>query len=134
MKSVATYGTVIVIVHAVMAATHGIAHLVIPVTLSLFSTLFVAVVIGLAPFVAARMLWGRNAQVGAWLLFASMLAAFLFGVYNHFIALSPDHVAHVPDHDATPIFQATAYMIMVLEAIGAGIGFWGMGHRLTMEA
>lgn len=122
MKSVATYGTVIVLVHAVMAAIHGLAHLVIPVTLSLFSTLFVAVVIGLAPFVAA------------WLLFASMLAAFLFGVYNHFIALSPDHVARVPDHDATPIFQATAYTIMVLEAIGAGIGFWGMGHRLTMEA
>lgn len=122
MKSVATYGTVIVLVHAVMAATHGIAHLVIPVTLSLFSTLFVAVVIGLAPFVAA------------WLLFTSMLAAFLFGVYNHFIALSPDHVARIPDHDATPIFQATAYTIMVLEAIGAGIGFWGMGHRLTMEA
>lgn len=129
-----TYATVFVLVHAVVTSAHGIAHLAIPVTLPFFSSLFVGVVIGLMPFVAVWMLWRASyARLGMGLLMVSMLAALLFGVYNHFIAISPDHVSHVPDHEATPIFQATAYTIMVLEAIGVAIGFRGVSQRLPVE-
>lgn len=128
-----TYGTVLVLVHAVVASAHGIAHLAIPVTLSLLSSLFVVTVIGLMPFVAVRLLWSAYTRMGMWLLLVSMLAALIFGLYNHFIAISPDHVSHVPDHEARPIFQATAYTILVLEAAAVAVGFWGVSQRRPVE-
>lgn len=127
------YGTVIVLVHAVVASAHGIAHLAIPVPLSLLSSLFVVTVIGLMPFIAVRLLWSAYTRIGMWLLLVSMLAALIFGLYNHFINVSPDHVSHVPDHEATPIFQVTAYTIMALEAIGVAIGFRGASQRQPVE-
>lgn len=126
LENFATSGIVIVVVHLIVSALHGLAHLVIPVSLPLLSALYVGIVIGCMPLIAVWELSKKHYSRGAWLLFLSMLGSLLFGIYNHFIAISPDHVSHVPDHDATPLFQVTAYTIMVLEAIGTGIGLWGI--------
>lgn len=126
LENFAASGIVIVLVHLIVSVLHGLAHLVIPVSLPLLSSLFVGVVITLMPLLAMWQLNRKNYPGGAWLLFISMFGALLFGVYNHFIAISPDHVSHVPDHEATPVFQITACTIMLLEAIGTGIGLWGI--------
>lgn len=119
LENFATSGIVIVVVHLIVSALHGLAHLVIPVSLPLLSALYVGIVIGCMPLIAVWELSKKHYLRGAWLLFLSMLGSLLFGIYNHFIAISPDH-------DATPLFQVTAYTIMVLEAIGTGIGLWGI--------
>jgi hypothetical protein len=88
-------GTAIVIFHAIAHALHGLAHVQIPVPLSLLQSTFIITVIFLAPIIAAVLLWKKFDRIGSWLLLGSMVGAILFGVYNHFIVMSPDQVSQV---------------------------------------
>jgi len=90
-----SYGTAAVAIHALVSGLHGWAHLRLGVALSPFQAIFVALVITAAPIVAAALLWTRHARFGAVLLFASMAGALAFGLYFHYIAISPDHVPHL---------------------------------------
>jgi hypothetical protein len=92
---IAQYGTTLVVIHALAHGLHGLAHKQIPIPLSLFQTVFVGIVILLAPIIAAVLLWTQFDRIGSSLLLISMAATILFGIYNHYIVLSPDHVSHV---------------------------------------
>ena len=92
---VAQAGTAIVIIHAIAHGLHGLAHVEIPVPLSSLQSVFIGVVILMVPIMAAILLWTPFNLVGSWLLLGSMAGAILFGIYNHFIVMSPDHVSHV---------------------------------------
>jgi len=78
-------------------AIHALAHSGANIWLSFLGNAFVVVVILIAPLVSlflfhtARLEW-----LGALLLFLSMLAAFLFGVWNHFLLSGSDNIWHVP--------------------------------------
>ena len=50
---IAQYGTVVVFIHAITNGLHGLAHMEIPVSLSLLQSLFVGIVIFLTPIIAA---------------------------------------------------------------------------------
>jgi hypothetical protein len=123
---VAQYGTIVVVIHAIVGILHGLAHLNLPVPLSLFQILFVGAVIMLAPIVAASLLWTSLAQLGRWLFFVSMTGALLFGIYNHFIAISPDHISQIPYVGWGALFQVTALLLMITEGIGCGVGLWAL--------
>ncbi|WP_219904481.1 hypothetical protein [Stenomitos frigidus] len=115
---VAQYGTAIVVLHAIAHGLHGLAHTQIPVPLSLLQSVFIAVVIFLIPIVAAVLLWTPFDRIGSWLLLGSMAGAILFGIYNHFIVMSPDHVSHVSFTGWGLLFQITAMLTLAIDGIG----------------
>ena len=53
-----------------------------------------------------------------------MIAALFFGVYHHFVMVSPDHVSHLPAGPARmqAQFAWSATLLAVLEAIAVAYG------------
>jgi hypothetical protein len=114
-----------IVAHAVFSSLHGAAHQNLGVRLSQLQVLFVAVVITIAPILAGILLWKGFRKIGAILLVISMMGSFIFGVYNHFIGISPDHVSHLEITTTTNwvwLFQTTAVLIAIIEASGVWVG------------
>ena len=122
----AQYGTLIVVLHALVHGLHGLAHVNIPVPLSLLQTWFIGVVIYLIPIIAAVLLWTPFARIGGWLLLSSMAGAILFGIYNHLIVISPDHVSQVSFANWGLLFQITAVLTLIVDGVAAWIGAWAL--------
>lgn len=127
MNRNAMFATVLVIAHAVIAYLHGEAHTSLGVGLAAWQWAYVYSVITVAPIVAMILYWTRWAAAGALLLGVSMAGSFAFGVYHHFIAVSPDHVSHLPPGEAQGMFVATAILLAIGEAATAAFGFWSFG-------
>jgi hypothetical protein len=117
-------GTTIVVIHAVVVALHGLTHQKVRVPLSSLQTLFVSVVIVLMPIVAAVLLWTSFERIGRWLFLGSMMGALLFGIYNHFIEVSPDHISQIPFDGWGVLFQVTACLLLLIEGVACGVGVW----------
>lgn len=111
--------------HAVLTALHGAAHQELGVVLSSLQAAFVLFVIVVAPLISGFMLWKNFRRTGGITLACAMAGALIFGVYNHFIAISGDHVSHLARTSETNwiwIFQSTAALIAVLEVLGIWAG------------
>jgi hypothetical protein len=110
---------------------HGDAHTRLDITLPFGKTVFVYVVIVLAPIAAAVLVWTRYQTSGVWLLFLSMLGAFLFGAYHHYVMVSPDNIAHLPPGPAAAQSQfiASAAVIALLELGTALYAVWCLRRR-----
>ncbi len=117
-------GTAVVLAHFVVVLFHGSAHTQLKVGLATWQNVFVLVVIVVAPLLAAILIWSRFSRFGFLLLAASMAGALIFGVYFHYLAISPDHVSHLPPGDAQGTFRLTALLLAITEAIGLTIGMW----------
>jgi hypothetical protein len=130
---IAQYGTTLVIIHAIANGLHGLAHRSIPIPLSLFQSLFVGTVVLLTPMVAAVLLWTEFDRIGSWLLLSSIAGALLFGIYNHFIAISPDHVSQVSFAGWGLLFQVTAILIVIVDGLGSGFGVWALRNMQQKE-
>ena len=116
--------TAVVVIHAIVVALHGLAHQKIPVPLSLLQSLFVVTAIVLAPIVAIVLIWTPFRRAGIWLFLVSMTGALLFGIYNHFIAISPDRISQIPFAGWGVLFQVTAILLLITEALGCRVGIW----------
>lgn len=77
--------TGLVIVHLAASLWHGSAHTHLGIELSTEQTLFIYVVIIIAPVVAAILAWTRYVSTGLWMFLLSMLGSFLFGAYQHYV-------------------------------------------------
>ena len=119
--NVARSGTTLVVIHAFLHGLHGLAHANIPVPLSLSQGIFIGVVILLAPILAAILLWTKFVRIGSWLLLGSMTGAILFGIYNHFVVITPDHVTQVPFAGWGLLFQITAMLTLIVDGFGCWI-------------
>ncbi len=124
MNRNAVIATALVLVHLVISYFHGEAHKHLGVDLAAWQWAYVYSVITVAPLVAMVLYWTPWRAAGAVLLGVSMVGSFLFGVYHHFIAVSPDHVSHLPAGDAQGMFIASAILLAIVEAAAAGFGFW----------
>lgn len=124
-RTVAVVGTLVVVIHAVIAALHGAAHGDLGIQMSTAENVFIDAVIVAAPVIAALALWTPFARVGAIVLAISMGGALLFGAYHHYVVISPDHVAHLPAGNLQGLFRITAALLVVSEAVGLGVGAWG---------
>jgi Na+/proline symporter len=71
------------------------------------------------PLIGLALMWPAE-RAGSWLIALTMGAAFVFGVINHFVLSSPDHVAHV-DPQFRLLFTTTAVLIAVTEALSFGL-------------
>ena len=116
------YGTALVLGHALVATVHGLAHQHLAIALTAGQKLFILLVITLAPLVSMVLLWTRLRKMGAALLLLSMLGSLIFGVVNHFVIISPDHVQHLSTGDWRFAFQITAVLLVVTECLGCWIG------------
>lgn len=87
--------TALGVIHLVVGMWHGSAHARLAVALSPAQNLFVYVVILVAPLVAVIFLWTRYAKFALWLFLVAMSASLLFGVFYHFLIISPDNIHHL---------------------------------------
>jgi hypothetical protein len=129
---VARYAILLILIHALVAALHGAAHVRLYVQLSLSQNIFVVVVITVLPLVAGLLIWKKRNLSGAGVLLCSMTGALFFGVYNHFVSSSPDHVSHVAVMSPAEwviVFQVTALLLVLIEASGCLIGLWMLKSR-----
>jgi hypothetical protein len=81
-------------------------------------SLFVGIAIFLTPIVAAALLWTQFYRIGSWLLLGSIAGSLLFGLYNHFIVISPDHVSQVSFEGWGMVFRVTAILILIVDGFG----------------
>jgi hypothetical protein len=115
--------TIVVLLHLAVTMLHGWAHAGAVVPVSTSSNIFIFTVIIVAPLVGVGILWFRSISGGAWLVALSLTAALLFGIVNHFVLESPDHVTHIVAQWKV-LFGTTAVLLALTEALGAGLGFW----------
>ena len=123
-----------VIAHAVVGAFHLAAHLILGVQVSPTQTLFIVMVISISPLLASVLLWKGMIKPGALLLAGSMTGALIFGVYNHFVINSPDHVSHVSEMSPASwafIFQLTALLLATTELLGIWAGMLILKRKLA---
>lgn len=133
MEKFTKYTTLIVVLHFIVVGIHGFAHNIIPIPTSILQYLFIISIVTIAPIVAAVMLWRKSFDTGTALLFCSMLGALIFGAYNHFIIISPDHVSQIPPTSWGRVFQTTAVILSVSETLGVGFGLWGLMKKGKLE-
>jgi hypothetical protein len=114
-------GLGIILAHLGISVFHGLAHQGAMVTLTTFGSVYVLVVISLAPLVAGALLFTRWTRIGALLLALSMLGSFVFGGWYHFLSATNDHVSHVHGPWRST-FIWTAIVLAVSELVGVMIG------------
>ena len=122
MSRAAKYTTAIVVAHLLVNIAHGLSHRELRVGLPLSGSVFVIVVVLALPLVAMGLVWTRKKRFGFILLSLSMFGSFLFGLYNHFLVTSQDHVHSQPPDIWGIVFVLTAYGLLITEAIGAYLG------------
>jgi hypothetical protein len=121
----ARFALITIILHALVSAIHGTAHRTLNVELSRSQLVFIAIVITIAPLFAGLLIWRGATKAGAMMLALSMAGSLVFGVYHHFVLISPDHVSHLPGiPGAIPVimFQATAVLLALVEGLGVVAG------------
>jgi hypothetical protein len=121
--------TALVLIHLVASLWHGNAHAQLAIHLPPAKIFFVYVVVLIAPIVAAGLVWTRYVLVGLLVLFFSMLGALLFGVYHHFVLVSPDNIGHLPGGSPESVsqFVTSAGTIALLELTAALYGAFCLG-------
>ena len=119
----------LVIVHLAASLWHANAHTHLGIELSTEQTLFVYIIVIIAPVVAAILVWTRYVSMGLWLFFLSMLGSFLFGAYQHYVLVSPDNISHLAP--GTPKshshFITSADIIALVELASALYGAFCLG-------
>ncbi|MGH9904991.1 MAG: hypothetical protein ACRD8U_05320 [Pyrinomonadaceae bacterium] len=123
-RMVAWVGSVVVLLHAVINIAHAVAHRELGITLSGWQTGFIAIVIAVGPIAAAVLLWTSRSRLGAWVLGGSMTGSLLFGTYYHYIAISLDHVEHLPPGSQQALFRWTALLLVISETLGLAVSLW----------
>ena len=119
----AKYTTAIIVAHLLVNVVHGVAHRELHVGLSPSGSVFVVAVVLILPLVAMALVGAAQKRLGLILLSLSMLVSLLFGLYHHFLVISPDHVHSQPASPWGIAFTYTAYGLLITEAIGTYVGF-----------
>ena len=128
--------TTLVIAHLVTTLWHGDAHSTLGIDLSAAKTLYVLIVILAAPIISAILIWTRFTVFGVGLFAISMAGALVFGVYHHYVLVSPDNIAHLPAGlaEAHSQFVKSAAVIAIFELLSAFLGFLLLGHAYATHA
>ena len=116
------WAAAIVLAHLVVNIVHGMAHSRMQIGLSALGNAFVILVILIGPIAGLVLLWAGQVRKGAAIVAITMAASFLFGLCNHFVVSSADHVAHLPEGEWKSPFVVTAWLLLVTEAAGTVVG------------
>jgi hypothetical protein len=104
-----------VLLHLIVSSVHGAAHAKANVPLSPAANLFVYVVILIGPLAGLALTWLAE-KIGSWVVAITMSGAFVFGLVNHFVLDSPDHVANVAPQWQL-LFTTSAILLAVIELL-----------------
>ena len=126
MNTATRYGIAILVIHALVSIIHEVAHQNLAIELSTWQQLGIWLIFVLPPIVTLYFLWTNRFRWGFLLLLLTMAASFVFAGVNHFVFITEDHVFHAPQGELRWVFQATAYLMAVLEVIGMAVGLWGV--------
>jgi len=120
-------------IHLGATLWHGDAHTQLAIGLPREKTIFVFVVILIAPILAAGLVWTRYLSIALWVFVLSMLGALLFGAYHHYVLVSPDNIGHLPagSIEAHSQFISSAAVIALLELASALFGAFCLGSHLA---
>jgi hypothetical protein len=123
--------SVLVAIHLGINLWHGGGHTELAIGLPPIKTAFVVAVILVAPIVSGVLVWTRFVSPALWLFAGSMAAGLVFGVYHHYVLVSPDNIAHLPDGEAAAQagFIASAGVLALLELVCALYGAFAIGAR-----
>lgn len=123
--------TAAVIVHLVASLWHGSAHSHLGIDLSTQQTLFIYLVVIIAPVIAAVLAWTRYVSISLWVFFLAMLGSFLFGVYHHYVLVSPDNISHLPPgtSQSHSRFVISAALIALIELSASLYGAFCLGRN-----
>jgi hypothetical protein len=118
-----------VIVHLAASLWHGSAHTHLGIELSTEQTLFVYIIVIIAPVVAAILVWAHYVSMGLWMFFLCMLGSFLFGAYHHYVLVSPDNISHLPPGtpESHSHFITSAGVIALVELASSLYGAFCLG-------
>src|SRR5438270_321019 len=122
-REFAIAAALVVLVHTVVMLVHGVAHMRLNIELSPWASIYVLGIVGIGPITGVFFLRSSRQRTGAAILFITMIGALFFGLWNHFIAYGADHVMHLQASRWRLPFQATAGLLLISEAAGAGIAF-----------
>jgi hypothetical protein len=126
-KSAKVWVAVVVLAHLIISIAHGNAHAGAQVPLTPAANLFVFIVIVAGPLVGLALLWPAP-RLGSWIIALTMAGSLVFGVVNHFVLSSPDHVSHVAEA-WRGLFTATAVLLALTEGLGTVLALRLTGER-----
>jgi len=116
-----------VFAHLVTSVVHGAAHSGAQIPMSTVANLFVFVVILAGPVLGLALSW-RAERLGSLIVALTMAGSLVFGLVNHFLLDSPDHVSQV-DAQWRMIFGTTATLLTITETLGLGFAIRLLGPR-----
>jgi len=114
------YAVIVVILHAGVTVIHAAAHFALQILPPVLDTLFILVVIVALPILSA--LFIRTAACARWSYLIAFAASFVYGALSHFVLPGVDNVISISASAWATIFQATTFLLAILEALGAAIG------------
>ena len=129
MNRSAKFATAILVAHLLVNIAHGFAHHELRIGLTPLAAIFVIVVVLIFPLIATGLVWTAHERLGLILLSLSMCGSLLFGLYHHFLTVSPDHVRLQPASEWGIVFVFTAYGLLITEAIGTYVGVYFLRLR-----
>ncbi len=115
--------------HLAITALHAAAHVGLALWPSTGEAIFITAFIYVAPIGAAWLLVRGPARAGYALLAIGMLGSLAFATHHHFIAVSTDHVGHLPAGGWRLPFQITAFASAPIDALGTFAGARGLARR-----
>jgi hypothetical protein len=98
--------------------THGVAHNGAHIEMSPAANLFVFAVILAGPLVGLALSW-RSKWLGSLIVALTMASSLIFGLVNHFVLESSDHVRLVPAQWRM-LFGTTAALLAITEMLSLG--------------
>jgi len=130
-KTARTIVAAVVLGHLAVSVVHGAAHSGARVPMTRAANLFIWIVILAGPLIG---LWiSRSRPVaGGWVIATTMAGSLVFGIVNHFVMASPDHVSRVAAEWRT-LFTLTAVLLAVFEVAGVVIGTAIARRHVTSE-
>ena len=136
MSRSAKHSTAIVVAYLLVNIVHGLAHRELHVGLAPLASIFVIVVVLISPLIAMALIWRAAKRLGFILLSLSMFGSLLFGLYYHYVAVSPDHIHSQPYGGWGTTFVLTAHLLLITEAIGTyvGVHFLWIARRTSSKA
>ena len=123
----------VLVIHLAIALWHDDAHGELGVGLVLWQNLFAYGVIVGAPIIGTALLWTTWRQTGLALYVLGMVGAAIFGVVHHYVLISPDNIAHLPDGtpESTAQFIQSAGALALVELAGAVFAAYVWGRFRT---
>ncbi len=116
-----SYLTIIVLLNAAVNLLHGLAHAELQVIPGLTDSLFIGLVIGVAPLIALLLVLKGSQRVGGSILLVSLLASLIYGLYHHFLIAGTDNALSTSNGGSGALFLVTALLLLVTETVGSWV-------------